>query len=117
MSKPRTPSTGQPSAWGSTTSTLYLIHQPYGDVYGAWRAMEELHKEGRIRAIGVSNFYPDRVMDFLMHQQVPPAVDQIETHPFHQQTEAHAFLEENNVQHQRGVRSPKAATTCSKTKR
>jgi 2,5-diketo-D-gluconate reductase A len=61
-----------------------LIHHPIGDVYGAWRAMEELYREGRIRAIGVSNFHPDRVMDFLMHHEVPPAVDQIETHPFHQ---------------------------------
>ena len=77
---------------------LYLIHQPFGDVYGAWRAMEELYKAGRIRAIGVSNFYPDRLMDFLVHNEVPPAVNQIETHPFHQQTEAQAFLKENNVQ-------------------
>lgn len=60
---------------------LYLIHQPYGDVYGSWRAMEELYKEGRIRAIGVSNFQPDRVMDFIIHNEVVPAVNQIETHP------------------------------------
>lgn len=79
---------------------LFLIHQPIGDVYGAWRAMEELHREGRIRAIGVSNFHPDRVMDFMMRHEVAPAVDQIETHPFHQQIEAHAFLEENHVQHE-----------------
>src|SRR5215212_7725923 len=71
---------------------LYLIHQPYGDVYGAWRAMEELHRDGRVRAIGVSNFHPDRVMDFLMHQEVKPAVNQIETHPFHQQVETQKFL-------------------------
>ena len=77
---------------------LYLIHQPYGDVYGAWRAMEDLYKEGRIRAIGLSNFYPDRVMDFLVNQEVPPAVDQVETHPFHQQVETQAFLAENQVQ-------------------
>lgn len=77
---------------------LYLIHQPYGDVYGAWRAMEHLYQDGRARAIGVSNFFPDRVMDFLVHQDIAPAVDQIETHPFHQQVEAHAFLEENGVQ-------------------
>src|SRR3954468_21259950 len=80
------------------TLDLYLIHQPIGDVYGAWRAMEELHREGRIRAIGVSNFQPDRVMDFLMHHEVSPAVDQVETHPFHQQVEAQKFLRENNVQ-------------------
>lgn len=77
---------------------LYLIHQPFGDVYGAWRAMTELYQAGRIRAIGVSNFYPDRLMDFILHNEVPPAVNQIETHPFHQQTEAQAFLKENNVQ-------------------
>jgi diketogulonate reductase-like aldo/keto reductase len=80
------------------TLDLYLIHQPIGDVYGAWRAMEELHREGRIRAIGVSNFPPDRVMDFLMHQEVRPAVNQIETHPFHQQAGAQKFLQENGVQ-------------------
>src|SRR5947209_5466832 len=77
---------------------LYLIHQPYGDVYGSWRAMEELYREGRIRAIGVSNFHPDRVMDFLMHNEVPPAVDQIETNPFHQQIETQEFLGETGVQ-------------------
>jgi diketogulonate reductase-like aldo/keto reductase len=80
------------------TLDLFLIHQPYGDVYGAWRAMEELYREGRIRAIGVSNFQPDRVMDFLMHHEVKPAVNQIETHPFHQQVEAQLFLRENGIQ-------------------
>jgi diketogulonate reductase-like aldo/keto reductase len=80
------------------TLDLYLIHQPIGDVYGAWRAMQELYREGRIRAIGVSNFQPDRVMDFLMHNEVPPAVDQIETHPFHQQIETQKFLTENGIQ-------------------
>jgi len=77
---------------------LFLIHQPYGDVYGAWRAMEELYSEGRIRAIGVSNFHPDRVMDFIVHHEVVPAVNQIETHPFHQQVETQAFLKENGIQ-------------------
>jgi 2,5-diketo-D-gluconate reductase A len=77
---------------------LYLIHQPYGDVYGAWRAMQELYQAGRIKAIGVSNFHPDRVMDFIVHNDIAPAVDQIETHPFHQQIETQAFLQENNVQ-------------------
>jgi 2,5-diketo-D-gluconate reductase A len=80
------------------TLDLYLIHQPIGDVHGAWRAMEELYREGRIRAIGVSNFYPDRVMDFVMQNEVVPAVNQIETHPFHQQVEAQRFLRENGVQ-------------------
>lgn len=77
---------------------LYLIHQPFGDVYGAWRAMEELQREGRIRAIGVSNFQPDRVMDLIIHNEVVPAVNQIETHPFHQQVETQKFLQDNHVQ-------------------
>ena len=77
---------------------LYLIHQPYGDVYGSWRAMEELYRDGVIKAIGVSNFHPDRVMDFVVHHELVPAVNQIETHPFHQQVETQKFLEENNVQ-------------------
>jgi 2,5-diketo-D-gluconate reductase A len=77
---------------------LYLIHQPFGDVYGAWRAMEELYRAGRIRAVGVSNFQPDRLMDLMVHHQVVPAVNQIETHPFNQQIETQKFLQENNVQ-------------------
>jgi 2,5-diketo-D-gluconate reductase A len=77
---------------------LYLIHQPFGDVYSSWRAMEELYKEGLIRAIGVSNFHPDRVMDFIVHHEVVPAVNQIETHPFNQQLETQSFLQENGVQ-------------------
>lgn len=77
---------------------LYLIHQPYGDVYGAWRAMEELNRAGRIRAIGVSNFYPDRVVDFVLHNDIVPAVNQIEIHPFHQQTEALPLLREHGIQ-------------------
>ena len=77
---------------------LYLIHQPYGDVYGSWRAMEELYREGRVKAIGVSNFHPDRLMDLILHNEVAPAVNQIETHPFHQQVETQKFLQENNVQ-------------------
>ncbi|WP_224369675.1 aldo/keto reductase [Hyalangium versicolor] len=77
---------------------LYLIHQPYGDVHGSWRAMQELHREGRIRAIGVSNFHPDRVMDLIVYNEVPPAVNQIEMHPFNQQIATQAFLKENGVQ-------------------
>lgn len=77
---------------------LWLIHQPYGDVYGAWRAMQELYKAGRIRAIGVSNFYPDRLLDFVLHNEIPPAVNQIEVHPFHQQDEARNLLREYKVQ-------------------
>jgi 2,5-diketo-D-gluconate reductase A len=77
---------------------LYLIHQPYGDVYGSWQAMEELYREGRIRAIGVSNFQPDRLMDLIVHNEVAPAVNQVETHPFHQQVEAQQFMREHGVQ-------------------
>lgn len=77
---------------------LYLIHQPYNDVYGAWRAMTELYKEGKIRAIGVSNFYPDRVVDFALNNEVVPAVNQIETHPFNQQVEAQEVMKEYGVQ-------------------
>lgn len=77
---------------------LYLIHQPYGDVHGSWRAMEELYRAGRIKAIGVSNFHPDRVMDLMLHHSVKPAVNQIETHPFHQQVQTQQFLEKNQIQ-------------------
>ena len=77
---------------------LYLMHQPYGDVYGEWRAMQDLYKEGKVRAIGVSNFHPDRLIDLIIHNEIVPAVNQIETHPFHQQIETQKFLEENNVQ-------------------
>ncbi len=76
---------------------LYLIHQPFGDVYGEWRAMEELYQQGKIRAIGVSNFQPDRIMDLMIHNQITPAVNQIEVNPFQQQIEAQKFLQENRV--------------------
>lgn len=79
---------------------LYLIHQPFGDYYGAWRAMEDLYREGNIRAIGVSNFLPDRLMDLIVHNEIVPAVNQVETHPFYQQTESAAFMKEQGVQHQ-----------------
>jgi 2,5-diketo-D-gluconate reductase A len=77
---------------------LYLIHQPYGDVHGAWRAMEELYQKGKVRAIGVSNFQPDRIMDLIVFNRIVPAVNQIETHPFNQQIETQKFLEGNKVQ-------------------
>lgn len=77
---------------------LYLIHQPYGDVHGAWRAMEELYNEGRIKAIGVSNFQQDRLMDLITFNKIVPAVNQVETHPFHQQIENQEFMISNNVQ-------------------
>src|SRR6185295_8032549 len=79
---------------------LYLIHQPYNDVHGAWRAMEDLYNEGKTRAIGVSNLQPDRVMDLISFNEIVPAVNQIETHPFHQQIESHVFLQENGIQHE-----------------
>src|SRR5678815_3603084 len=77
---------------------LYLIHQPLGDVFGEWRAMQDLYKEGKVRAIGVSNFYPDRLIDLIIHNEIVPAVNQIETHPFHQQIETQNFLKENKIQ-------------------
>ena len=76
---------------------LYLIHQPYGDVYGEWRVMEDLYRQGKIRAIGVSNFQPDRMMDLIIHNEVTPAVNQIEVNPFQQQVEAQQFLLDNRV--------------------
>jgi 2,5-diketo-D-gluconate reductase A len=77
---------------------FYLIHQLYGYVYGSWRAMEELNREGKIRAIGVSNFQMDRLVDLMIHNEVIPAVNQVETHPFCQQIESAQFMKENNVQ-------------------
>ncbi len=77
---------------------LYLIHQPFGDVYGSWRAMEDLYRQGKVRAIGVSNFYPDRLVDLILHNEVVPAVNQVETHPFCQQIEAHKIMKEYKVQ-------------------
>jgi len=77
---------------------LYLIHQPLGDVYGEWRAMEELCGAGKARAIGVANFHPDRLMDLIVHNKVVPAVNQIEVNPFLQQQETQRFLRANNVQ-------------------
>lgn len=77
---------------------LYLIHQPYGDVHGSWRAMEELYHEGKVRAIGVSNFHPDRLIDLIIHNEVIPAINQVETHPFNQQIESSKLMKENNVQ-------------------
>lgn len=77
---------------------LYLIHQPFGDIYSSWRAMEDLYNEGKIRAIGVSNFLPDRLLDLILHNKITPAVNQVETHPFLQQIENAEFMKENNVQ-------------------
>lgn len=79
---------------------LYLIHQPYGDVHGAWRAMEELHAEGKIKSIGISNFTPDRVADLVAFNKVIPAVNQIEVNPFNQQLQAAPYLLANGTQPQ-----------------
>ena len=76
---------------------LYLIHQPVGDYYGAYRAMEELYKEGRVRAIGVCNFYPERLTDLVLHADVIPAVNQVELHPFFQQEKAIGYMREYGV--------------------
>ncbi|MEG0008103.1 MAG: aldo/keto reductase [Aeromonas sp.] len=76
---------------------LYLIHQPYGDVHGAWRAMEELYRAGKCRAIGVSNFHPDRLADLIAFNQVPPAVNQIEVNPFHQQLHPVAWMQSRAI--------------------
>jgi 2,5-diketo-D-gluconate reductase A len=77
---------------------LYLIHQPFGDVYGEWRAMEELYQQGKVRAIGVSNFQPDRIMDLMIHNKITPVVNQIEVNPFQQQIDTQKFLQDNRVQ-------------------
>ncbi|MGH1833251.1 aldo/keto reductase [Enterococcus gilvus] len=77
---------------------LYLIHQPLNDVYGAWRAMEELYKEGKIKAIGVANFYPDRLIDLAAFNEVTPAVNQIEINPFFQRTADQKAMVEKGVQ-------------------
>lgn len=77
---------------------LYLIHQPYGDIFGSWKAMQELYHAGKIRAIGVSNFQPDRLIDLIVNSGFTPAVNQVETHPFHQQLETQKFLQDNGVQ-------------------
>ncbi|ODA40453.1 aldo/keto reductase [Desulfosporosinus sp. BG] len=79
---------------------LLLIHQPFNDYYGTYRAMEEAYKEGKIRAIGVSNFYPDRLIDLCHFVEIIPAVNQVETHVFQQQAEAHEIMRKYEVQHE-----------------
>lgn len=79
---------------------LYLMHKPYGNYYAAWRAMERLYKEGRIRAIGVTSFSNERLQDLFLHNEIKPAVNQLETHPFVQQQSAHAFLQQEGIQHE-----------------
>ena len=77
---------------------LCLLHQPYSDYYGAWRALEELYEEGKIRAIGVSNFYPDRLVDICSFSRIKPMVNQVEVHPFYQQEEAKKWMDKYSVQ-------------------
>src|SRR3954447_12882634 len=79
---------------------LYLIHQPLGDYYSFWRAMEDLNREGLAKAIGVSNFYPDRLSDLIHHNEITPAVNQIETHPYNQRRADNDFMREHAVQHE-----------------
>ena len=79
---------------------LMLLHQPFSDYYGAWRALEELYEEGVLRAIGVSNFYPDRLVDIASFSRIAPMVNQVETHPHNQQTEAKKWMEKYNIQHE-----------------
>ena len=79
---------------------LFLIHQPYGDVHGSWRAMQEAYRAGKLRAIGVSNFQSDRLMDIIAFNDIAPAVNQIEVNPFHQQADSVAFMQEHGVQAQ-----------------
>ncbi|PTT63099.1 aldo/keto reductase [Arthrobacter sp. HMWF013] len=77
---------------------LYLVHQPYGDYYSQWRALQGFHEEGRARAIGVSNFHPDRLVDLITHNEITPAVNQIETHPLYQRAEDQRIMQEHGVQ-------------------
>lgn len=77
---------------------LMLLHQPFADYYGAWRALEDLYAEGKLRAIGISNFYPDRVVDLASFARIKPMVNQVETHPFNQQIEAQKWMEKYGVQ-------------------
>lgn len=85
---------------GSDYIDLYLIHKPYGNYYAAWRAMERLYKEGCVRAIGVTSFTSERLQDLFLHNEVKPAVNQLETHPFFQQQVAHRFLCQEGIQHE-----------------
>jgi 2,5-diketo-D-gluconate reductase A len=94
---------------------LYLIHQPIGDYYGAWRVMQELYRDGLIRAIGVSNFYPDRLVDLIDHSEGTPAVNQVETHPYFQRIDYQRPMRGAASRSNRGGRSPRDETTCSPT--
>ncbi len=82
------------------TLDLYLLHQPFNNIYGAWHALQELYKERKIRAIGVSNFFPDRLVDLIEFNEVTPALNQIETHPFYQRNDDRRIMDEYNVRHE-----------------
>jgi 2,5-diketo-D-gluconate reductase A len=94
---------------------LYLIHQPLGDYYGYWRAMEKLNREGSAKAIGVSNFYPDRLLDLLEHNEITPAVNQIETHPFFQRSDYQELMLQKRVQMESWGPFAEGRTICSQT--
>lgn len=85
---------------GFDTVDLYLLHKPYGNYYAAWRALERIYKEGRIRAIGVTSFSNERLQDLFLHNEVKPALNQLETHPFFQQRAAEKFLHEEGIVHE-----------------
>ena len=85
---------------GTDYIDLMLLHQPFSDYYGAWRALEDLYEEGKLRAIGVSNFYPDRLVDIASFARIAPMVNQVETHPHNQQTEAKKWMDKYNIQHE-----------------
>ena len=85
---------------GTDYIDLMLLHQPFSDYYGAWRALEDLYEEGKLRAIGVSNFYPDRLVDIASFARIRPMVNQVETHPHNQQTEAKKWMEKYGIQHE-----------------
>ena len=95
---------------------LVLIHQPFGDYYGTYRAMEQAYKEGLVRAIGISNFYPDRFIDLQAHVEIKPMVNQVETHVFNQQIVAQSYMQKYGCQIMSWGRLPKAKTTFSKMK-
>jgi 2,5-diketo-D-gluconate reductase A len=96
---------------------LYLLHQPLGDYYSFWRALEDLNREGLAKAIGVSNFFPDRLQDLIDHNEVTPAVNQIETHPYNQRVADQELMREHGVQHESWGHSPRGRTTSSPTRR
>ena len=87
-------------ALGVDVVDLYLLHKPYGNYYAAWRALERLYKEGRIRAIGVTSFSNERLQDLFLHNEVKPALNQLETHPFFQQSAANSWLRSEGIVHE-----------------